>query len=156
MGYNINKMEKNNYVYLYIFAIIINMYVLYHLRENYKNKDCECARNTQSRYILAYTLTTLALASVLVVLYYSKRFAAFAKWERIWDIFIIPASIVYYYMSYKYIRDLQEKHCNCIPREQLIAFKYLTGIVATLFSISGVIFLLGIIGVGLLYTRKRS
>lgn len=150
------QLKKEYFVWMYSVGLVINVYLLYQMYAMVDVNKCKCADDVRRTYIIWYLIFTLVYVSIMIYMYTSHRYAYFAKLDGLWVKAIIPLSVLYGYLSFSYIKSLKDNECNCINPLHQLYFKYVSTALGITFSVTGFVFLAGIMGFGWWVYKKNK
>ena len=128
-------------VLLSTISVILNIYVLWYIFNLQKN-SCECALSTSHQFIKWYLIISITCNAALLYLYYADR-PSFIYYEKIYFICFIPASILYAYITYKYVIDLESRQCECSSAIQRGIMWFEALVISIIYSFGGLWILVG-------------
>jgi len=131
-------------VILLIASIFFNFYALFFVYA--KANACECAKSDKISFIKGYITVSLVVDSILLYLFVRRHKTYKAIQGPIYSV-LVPMAIVYTYVTYIYIAELESKKCTCIEPMYYQILYYVSLIMSILFSVGGIMVVVGFVSI---------
>ena len=134
-------------------SLVLNVYVLWYIFNLEKNV-CECALSTSHVFIKYYLIVAITCNAALLYLYFADR-KLYHNYEKAYLVCFIPGSIIYAYITYKYVIDLESRACDCSNAVQRGIMWIEALIISILYSFGGLWILIGGAAIAAYFEAKK-
>ncbi len=122
--------------------VITNSYILYYILRLEKI-ECACALTSSQKFIKYYLYSAIA-ANSLVILSLTTKLSNLDVFYRNYMMLFVPATILYTYITYHYVKALREKGCKCSHAIQRYIMYAMSLIMSIVYSVGGIWIFFGV------------
>ena len=115
-------MNFNLVIMLECFIFFIFNFVIVRMILKWQNLKCLCANDKKKDYI--FYISIFYLFYILLFLVYPELLVSKTMFYLV--LITIPLTVIYLYILLQYIRELEEKNCDCVKMQEINIFKWYT------------------------------
>ena len=124
-----------------IMSLAINAYMLWYIL-NLERNNCKCSITSHSKFIKYYAIVSIVCNVSLFLLFLSDS-RHYTRYETIYLMFFVPASIIHAYMVYKYVQEVDIESCECQSKLERWVLYLLSLVISTIYSFGGLVLFIG-------------
>jgi hypothetical protein len=124
--------------------VLTNSYILYYIMR-LERIECACALTRSQKFIKYYLYGSITANTIVILSLLSKRLSKRHALYRNYMMIFIPATIIYTYITYHYVKFLREKGCNCSHAIQRYIMYAVSLIMSIVYSIGGIWIFFGVV-----------